>query len=179
MHPAFVGFIPRRPRDLLPVAPLNESVPPVPQRSMNVLMIVHPSLEPVAKNVKEFNPAFFGYIPFPAPTPVKWQALAESNEFMPHGVPAVKPKPRHPKAHKTMIDPSSPGVIKTLAGSRAGITLENTEGKLARACHTVTAWECLSGNMPVTLLSVAGRKRMMLDVDLKDMVRHARGIVKK
>ena len=99
MHPAFVGFIPRRPRDLLPVAPLNESVPPVPQRSMNVLMIVHPSLEPVAKNVKEFNPAFFGYIPFPAPTPVKWQALAESNEFMPHGVPAVKPKPRHPKAH--------------------------------------------------------------------------------
>jgi hypothetical protein len=81
--------------------------------------------------------------------------------------------------YKTMIDPSSPGVIKTLAGSRAGITLENTEGKLARACHTVTAWECLSGNMPVTLLSVAGRKRMMLDVDLKDMVRHARGIVKK
>lgn len=80
---------------------------------------------------------------------------------------------------KTTIDPSSAGVIKTLAGSRAGITLENTEGTLARACHTVSAWECLSGNMPVTLLSVAGRKRMMLDVEVKDMVRQARGIVKK
>ena len=78
-----------------------------------------------------------------------------------------------------MIDPSSPGVIKTLAGSRAGIALDNTDGQLARACHTVSAWECLSGNMPVTLLSVGGRKRMKLDVDVKDMVRNARKIVKK
>ena len=80
---------------------------------------------------------------------------------------------------KTLIDPTSLGVIKTLAGSRAGIALHNTDGQLARACHTVSAWECLSGNMPVTLLSVGGRKHMKHEVDVKPMIRHARRIVKK
>lgn len=80
---------------------------------------------------------------------------------------------------KTMIDPTSPGAIKTLAGSRAGIALHNTDGQLARACHTVSAWECLSGNMPITLLSVGGRKHMKHEVDVKVMIRHARRIVKK
>jgi hypothetical protein len=44
VHSSFIGYKPRRPRDLFPTPPLNDSVPPVPQYAMNVLSILNPKV---------------------------------------------------------------------------------------------------------------------------------------
>ena len=44
VHSSFIGYKPRRPRDLFPTPPLNDSAPPVPQYAMNGLSILYPKV---------------------------------------------------------------------------------------------------------------------------------------
>ena len=62
IHPSFIGYYPRRPRDLFPTAPLNDSVPPVPRNALNVLSILNPTITPIERNPNEITPAMFGCV---------------------------------------------------------------------------------------------------------------------
>ena len=62
IHPSFIGYYPRRPRDLFPTAPLNNSVPPVPRNALNVLSILNPTITPIERNPNEITPAMFGCV---------------------------------------------------------------------------------------------------------------------
>ena len=87
IHPAFIGYRPRRPRDLIPKPPMNESVPPVPRHAMDVLAILNPALKPMEnRDVKENTPVFFGYIPFPAERDVTHYELEKKQPFNPFRV---------------------------------------------------------------------------------------------
>ena len=81
-----------------------------------------------------------------------------------------------------MIDPTYIGVLKSFGhnanGRFVGGEATVTSPSLARACHTISAWQTYSGNMPITLLSNAGKSMVKRDMDLYTMTQNARDIVK-
>ena len=81
---------------------------------------------------------------------------------------------------KTMIDPTYVGVLKSF-GHHSNTDVASVTAPppaLARACHTISAWQTFSGNMPITLLSNAGKGMMKQELDLIERTQNAREIVK-
>ena len=83
---------------------------------------------------------------------------------------------------KTLIDPSYVGVLKKF-GHGMSHQFNNMDKAsppaFARACHTISAWQALSGNMPITMLSNTGRSLVKRELDLIEMTQIARDIVKR
>ena len=93
--------------------------------------------------------------------------------------------------YKTTLKPSSPGILMN-NDSRQDVDAEamNNDSKgltFARACHTVNAWHTFSGNLPISLISIGGRKKIRNgdgvneydSIDLDLMIIKARNIVRK
>lgn len=84
---------------------------------------------------------------------------------------------------KTVIDSSYIGVLRSL-GHNTSIETSTSDKLpiLARACHTISAWQTFSGNLPITLLSSSARPlvKRILDKNMCHyMTQQARDIVKQ
>jgi len=94
---------------------------------------------------------------------------------------------------KTTLKPSSAGILIAHESNVTKVEAEDVEATnndskgllFARACHTVNAWQTFSGNLPITLVSIGGRKKIGLKASEKDtidldlMIIQARNIVRK
>jgi hypothetical protein len=89
---------------------------------------------------------------------------------------------------KTKLDPTYIGILKsngyTNNYNNSHNSSQSSSTSLARGCHTITAWQAFSGNLPITLLANVNSRmfihRSKLDVStLHDVLTSARNIVKK